>query len=98
MNKSAVSATTTATKSKSTTTSIKSTKTSRKKQPVDDQLHNMLTKVQRYQLIESMLNESFPLVTVLIVIFADVALALSSIGFQIASIILQTDLYYIACG
>ena len=79
--------------------STSNSSTSRKKaSKAEDDLFRELTKVQRYQLIESMLNESFPLAAILFVIIVDVILAFGSIGFQIAGIVLQTDLYYIACG
>lgn len=58
----------------------------------------VLTKVQKYQLIESMLNESFPLIAIWTSVTFDVFLAIASIGFQIASIVLKTELYFIACG
>ena len=72
--------------------------TSRKKVDKDDDRFRVLTKVQTYQLIESMLNERFPLAAILFVIFVDVILAFASIAFQIVAIVLKTDLYYIACG
>lgn len=63
-----------------------------------DDPYARLTKIQKYQLIESMLNESFPLLAIIFVIFVDVVLALCSIGFQIVAIVLQTELSFIGCG
>ena len=57
-----------------------------------------LTKVQRRQFIDKMLNEDFPLVFILITIVLNVILSIAAIGFQVASIVFETNYYYIYCG
>lgn len=57
-----------------------------------------LTKVQRHQFIENMLLEDFPITAVLISTCLNVVLAISSISFQIVSVVLGTRFYSIYCG
>lgn len=57
-----------------------------------------LTKIQRRQCIVELLIRDFPLVIILIDLIINFILGFGAIGFQIASIILNTDLYFIGCG
>lgn len=57
-----------------------------------------LTKVQKRQITEKMLIEEFPLVPVILASVLNILLGLGAIGFQIASIVLETDLFFIATG
>jgi hypothetical protein len=57
-----------------------------------------LTKVQRYQFIEKMLNDDFPILSVTISIVINLILGLSAIGYQVAATIFGTSYYYIYCG
>ena len=62
----------------------------------DDQ--KSLTKVQRRQFIEKMLDEDFPLVSVSISVIINVLLGATAIGFHVASIVFSTEYYYTGCG
>lgn len=66
----------------------------------DNEIKNekKLTKIQRRQIIEKMLNDEFPLIAIILLCILDILLGLSAIGFQIASIIFQTDIYFVGCG
>lgn len=57
-----------------------------------------LTKIQKKQCFVELLIQDFPLVWIMIDLFLSSFLGLCAIGFQIASIVLKTDLYYIGCG
>jgi hypothetical protein len=57
-----------------------------------------LTKVQKHQFIEKMLNDDFPIVSVTISIVINLLLGFSAIGFQVAAIVFGTSYYYIYCG
>ena len=57
-----------------------------------------LTKVQRHQFIENMLQEDFPICSVLISTVLNIILAVGAISFQIVSVVLNTKFHYIYCG
>ncbi|RNA33205.1 hypothetical protein BpHYR1_037592 [Brachionus plicatilis] len=57
-----------------------------------------LTTIQKKQCFVELLIQEFPLVPVLIDLFLNSFLGLCAMGFQIASIVLKTDLYFIGCG
>lgn len=56
------------------------------------------TKIQRYQFIDRLLNENFPLAFVIILALVNILNGTGLIGLQIISIINQTPLYYVAIG
>ncbi len=57
-----------------------------------------LTKIQKRQCIEIMLEKEFPLVLTIILVIFNILAAFASIAIQIEMIIFQKDFYYIACG
>lgn len=58
-----------------------------------------LTKVQKRQFIEKMLNEDFPLIPIALIIVFELILALASIAFQVVTIIYETSsFYFVGCG
>lgn len=57
-----------------------------------------MTKIERYQFIDRMLNESFPLASCLILALLNFFAGAVLIGLQILCIIYQTPLFYISVG
>lgn len=58
----------------------------------------LLTKIQRYQFIDRMLTDSFPLVFLIVLSLLNIFIGGVLIGFQILCIIYRTPLYFIAVG
>lgn len=57
-----------------------------------------LTKIQKRQCVEIMLEKDFPIVMSIMLVIFNIILALGAIGIQTLSILLKTRLYYVACG
>lgn len=58
----------------------------------------ILTKIQRYQFIDRMLNESFPMAFLLTLALFNIFNGSTLIGLQILSVIYRTPFFYIAVG
>lgn len=59
---------------------------------------DLITKIQRFQFIDKMLNESLPSISIALLGVINIANGIACIGIQIISIIFEASLFYIAPG
>ena len=65
---------------------------------VKTKYEKMLTKKERKEAIGMMLAENFPLKIIIITTLMEALLGLMAIGFQIASIVVRSPLYFVGTG